>query len=248
MNVQDDEYGPPPTSSMNTSKEELDSLLEFSTDASPVKFQMVSSLESYPKSTMKCVKKQWKQAKKSFKLKYCEMVTPGQTDKLAQIISSESESELDEPKLSEEMRELLNAYDQADTEKQIIIILSLVSPEHYSKTQVMELFGCTKHKVDMARKWRRAYRPLQQRPDKRHFRQKLNLQQAKHLLEFLFGSNLMQDVAYGTTVIKFDSGEKRVLPHAVLTAMRSHVVQDYKQHCQENLSLSEDEFLSDSTL
>ena len=167
---------------------------------------------------------------------------------MAQIISSESENELDEPKLSEEMRELLNAHDQADTEKQSIITLSLVSPEHYSKTQVMELFGCTKHKVDMARKWRRAYGPLQQTPEKRQFRQKLNLQQAKHFLEFLFGSNLIQDVAYGTTVITFDSGEKQVLPHAVLTAMRSHVVRDYKQHCKQNLSLSEDEFLSDSTL
>ena len=57
-------------------------------------------------------------------------------DKLAQIISSESESELDEPKLSEEMRELLNAYDQADTEKQRVIVLYLVSPEHYRKSQV----------------------------------------------------------------------------------------------------------------
>ena len=111
----------------------------------------------------------------------------------------------------------------------------------------MELFGCTKHKVDIARKWQRAYGPLQ-RPEKRQFRQKLNLQQAKHFLEFLFGSNLMQDVAYGTTVIKFDSGEKQVLPHALLTAMRSHVVQDYKQHCKQYLSLSEDEHLSDSTL
>ena len=133
---------------------------------------------------------------------------PGQADKLAQIISPESESELDEPKLSEEMRELLNAYDPADTEKQRIIILSLVSPEHYSNTQVMELFGCTKHKVDMARKWRRAYGPLQQRPEERQFRQKLNLQQAKHFFEFLFGSNLMQDVAYGITVIKSLTAEK----------------------------------------
>ena len=34
------------------------------------------------------------------------MVAPGQVDKLAQIISSESESELNEPNVSEEMREL----------------------------------------------------------------------------------------------------------------------------------------------
>ena len=49
MNVQDEDYSPSPTSSMNSSKEELDSFLKFSTDISPVKFQMVSSLESYLK-------------------------------------------------------------------------------------------------------------------------------------------------------------------------------------------------------
>ena len=79
---------------MNTSKEELDSFLELSTDISAVKFQMMSLFESYSKSTMKYAKKKWKQAKKSFKLKSCEMVAPGQADKLAQIISSESKSDI----------------------------------------------------------------------------------------------------------------------------------------------------------
>ena len=62
INVQDEEYSPPPTSSMNTSKEELDNFLELSTDISPVKFQMVSPLESYSKLTMKYAKKKCKQA------------------------------------------------------------------------------------------------------------------------------------------------------------------------------------------
>lgn len=248
MDIQDEEYSPPPSSSANTSKEQLDSFLDSSTDISPIKFQMVSPLESYSESTMKYAKKKWKQAKKSFKLKYCEMVAPGQADKLAEIISSDSESEIDESNISKEMKDLLSAYNQAETEKQRIVILSLVSPEHYTKAQIMELFGCSKHKVDVARKWRKAYGPLQQRPERKQLRQKLDLQQAKHFLEFLFGSNLIQDVAYGTTIIKYDSGEKQLLPHAVLTAMRSHVIQDYKQHCTQKLSLSEDEFLSDSTL
>ena len=38
--------------------------------------------------------------------------------------------------------------------------MSLVSPENYSKVQIMELFSCTKHKVDMARKWRKILRPF----------------------------------------------------------------------------------------
>ena len=44
----------------------------------------------------------------------------------------------------------------------------------------MELFGSTKHKVDMVRKWRKIYGPLQQKKEEKHSRQKLNLEQAKH--------------------------------------------------------------------
>ena len=93
------------------------------------------------------------------------MVAPGQANKLVQIISSESESKLDEPKLSEEMGELLNAYDQADTEKQRIIFYLWY---HLNITAKHKLWSCLDaHKVDMARKWQRAYGPLQQRPEKR---------------------------------------------------------------------------------
>ena len=57
MNVQDEEYSPPPTFSTNTSKKKLDSFLELSADISAVKLQMVSPLESYSKSKMKYAKK-----------------------------------------------------------------------------------------------------------------------------------------------------------------------------------------------
>ena len=77
-------------------------------------------------------------------------------------------------------------------------------------------------------------RPFTVEERKKHSRQKLNLEQAKHSFQYLFGSNLIQDVAYGTTIIKYDSDERQMLPHAVITAMRSHAIQ-CKRYCQEQL-------------
>ena len=59
---------------------------------------------------------------------------------------------------------------------------------------------------------------------------------------------MIQDVAYGTTIIKYDSSDGQILPHAVVTAMRSHVIQEYKHYCQEQLLLQKGQYLPDFSL
>ena len=54
----------------------------------------------------------------------------------------------------------------------------------------------------------------------------------------------MQNVAYGITKLKFDSGGTKTIPHAVLTAKYSHVIASYIQRCSE----SQFETLSERTL
>ena len=44
----------------------------------------------------------------------------------------------------------------------------------------------------------------------------------------------MQDVAYGTTKLKYGSGKTKTLPHAILTATYSHVIASYNQRCSES--------------
>ena len=41
----------------------------------------------------------------------------------------------------------------------------------------------------------------------------------------------MQDVAYGTTKLKYDSGETKTLTYAVLTTKYIHVIASYIQRC-----------------
>ena len=46
----------------------------------------------------------------------------------------------------------------------------------------------------------------------------------EHFLDFIFTSGILMDVAYGSTNIKYDSGETQTRPHAVLTVRFKHAV------------------------
>ena len=56
---------------------------------------------------------------------------------------------------------------------------------------------------------------------------------------------MLQDVAFGTTTLKYDTGEKQTMPRAILTAMKSHVIEEYKRFCSDLQMASP---LSDSAL
>ena len=43
----------------------------------------------------------------------------------------------------------------------------------------------------------------------------------------------MQDVAYGVTNLKFDSGDTQNIPHAILQSKFSHTITSYQNICKE---------------
>ena len=105
--------------------------------------------------------------------------------------------------------------------------------------------NCSRHKVDASRKWRKTYDALRPKPIQKVYRKKVDISAAKHFVNFLFGANLLQDVAFGTTTLKYDTSERQTMPRAVLTAMKSHVIEEYKRFCSDLQMASP---LSDSAL
>ena len=59
----------------------------------------------------------------------------------------------------------------------------------------------------------------------------------EHFLYYLFTIGLMQDVAYGITKLKFDSGEIKIITHAILTAKFSHILYIFKDVVRVNLNI-----------
>ena len=66
---------------------------------------------------------------------------------------------------------------------------------------------------------------------------KLDINKCENFLDFLFCNNLLQDVAYGVTNIKFNNGGKQRVVHAISTTKYSHAIAFYIETC-ENTSFS----------
>ena len=71
----------------------------------------------------------------------------------------------------------------------------------------------------------------------KHNRLKLDVNKCNHFMDFNFSNGLLQNVAYGTYVLKYTNGEKQVVPHAILVARFKHVITYYQIYCDESFQL-----------
>ena len=70
----------------------------------------------------------------------------------------------------------------------------------------MTRFHCSLYEINQTRKMRSQLEEQLLSTKTKHIRRKLNMDKVEPFLEFVFNSGLLQDVAYGTCNIKFDSG------------------------------------------
>ena len=152
------------------------------------------------------------------------LLAPGQEEQ-ASMLFSDSDEEIEN--IPDDLKLLFDAYVSADNEKQRTLILSAIPVKSYSMAQITNVFGCTKHRVQAARKWRSNFGALNVGQQQPFTRQKLDMNAAQNFLEFLFNSNSTQ-----------------IVTKAILTLSKSHAIIEYKQYC-DKFDLKK---LSDSTV
>ena len=161
---------------------------------------------------MRYLKSKYKKAKCALKEKFAESVAPGQASCLVEILSSSNEEDSEE--LPDELENLLEIYKSSDKFGKMVA-LNLASQKH-SKTFIMKSFECSKRKVDDARKI--ISDGIHVPEVTKHTRSRLDLNKCQHFLDFIFNNWLLQDVAYGTSTLRYESGESQTVPHAVIVA------------------------------
>ena len=100
-----------------------------------------------------------------------------------------------------ELTEHLCAFKQSDK-----VILSLIDHKKYTVDFIESIFNCSKYLVKKARKWRLHTVGIEFPTKNKIKRNKLDIYKFEHFLDYFFTSSLMQDVAYGITKLKYDSG------------------------------------------
>ena len=102
----------------------------------------------------------------------------------------------------------------------------------------MARFNCSLYEINQACKMISQSEGLLLPTKTRHIHGKLNMNKVEHFLEFIFNSGLLQDVAYGTHYIKFDSGLKLKVANTVSTTKYTHAVILYLKSCTDYEQLS----------
>ena len=112
-------------------------------------------------------------------------------------------------------------------------MLAVINHGKYIKEFLIEIFHCTKHQTDQARKMQRENSGLSIPKKEKIIRDRMPQEQIEHFLEFLFSLGLLQDVAFGVNKIKFDNGEEQKVANAILMMKYGHTTSFYKEICQE---------------
>ena len=102
----------------------------------------------------------------------------------------------------------------------------------------MNIFNCSLYEINQGEKMRIQSEGLLLPAKTKHIRRKLNKDKVEHFLEFVFNSGLLEDVAYGTHNIKFDSDLKLKVANTVLTTKYTHGITFYLKKCANYEPLS----------
>ena len=188
-------------------------------------------IEKTPVNNMETVRKlqlKYRKLKAAFKRKFAEYVAHGQADDFIATILDDLSDESDE-EIPDELVRLSQIYDHSDNISQSAL-LSLVDHSKYTKEMLMNVFRCSKYKIEQARRLAASSSGFVLPKQQQLTRSRLDLIKAEHFLDYLFSRGLLQDVAYGTTRIKYEDGTQQKIAHSVLIAKFSHSVSFYIQN------------------
>ena len=235
-NVLDVPYVPPEisiTPEIDEQSSENLSSIETLLGTSPVRFKIKRKfVDDLSDSSIKYLRKKYTEAIANVRQTFVDSVAPGQGDELMSLLEESASSE--DISTPAELQHLVKKYMKSDNLLGQMIVLSLVDHNKYTKKEILVHFpGSTMYQVNQARKWNK--KETFSLPQKvKHKRTRLDISKCEHFLNFIFSTGLLQDVAYGVTTIKFDSGEEQKLAHAILTTKYNHAILFYYQMCKVN--------------
>ena len=192
-------------------------------EISPFRWQIKKKkVADLSEGTKEQLRRKFERAKDQLALKFAEAVAPTQVSEfIDEVLNPHPDLQI-----------LLSKYRESDSIGKIVV-LSLVNHAKYTKEFLINFFGCSKYSINQARRINSSDPGLLLPKPSKNIRCKLDHNKVEHFLDYLFSNGLLQDVAYGVTKIKFDSGEMQKNAQTILTAKYNHTISFYNQMCKD---------------
>ena len=164
------------------------------------------------------------------------MVAPNAKGDLFQA-PSKSSARASEDDVSEELSALMTAYRDAPCKRVKLQILSLYAYRFPTKRLITNHMSPSH--AGKLNKQEHAKEKGPRIPQEKTVQHRIRLPIAKvnHFVDFANRPYFYQDVAYGTRVIKLETGEKLAMPNVVCTVTRTTMITQYLQYCEEEAFL-----------
>lgn len=204
-------------------------LLSISNKIKPFTYQVRQSVESLSSVTIRQLKRDYRNIIEQFSSFICESMAPDQAEHLHQLLQGEEETE-NEMDLT--LESIVEAYHSTSNPKWKLFLLSVV-PDRYTSKELQVVFNCNRYLIDKSHFIRSRSLRFNLMEKKVIRRDRLDSRRIEFFFDFLFTSGLIQDVAYGTTMMEFENNDKILIPHVVRTMIKTHIFQLYEQHCMK---------------
>lgn len=191
-----------------------------------IRFQLTSHIEDVDIKSLNYLRRSHQGMQNRLTDEFCRLVAPGQEAKMKEFLLKETND------IDPLITHLKEAFDKCATAKARRAVLTLV-PKTYSKPEVSKLFDCSLYEVEKSRAVLKLYGTCGEKPKPDRVYSRLSVEKARHFIDFLFSTALLQEVAYGTTTLKFESGDKLTISNTILNCIHEHAMKEYQIHCKE---------------
>ena len=128
---------------------------------------------------------------------------------------------------------LIKSYNQAESWQTKRQILSLLAND-FSQPELMKMIPTlSKWRIDEARQHATKVgegQPVRKDPI---FRSRISSAQIDHFVHYIVRPDMLQDVAFGTKVLRLDTGESIIIMAVVRTMTPSRIIDQYSAYCKE---------------
>lgn len=155
---------------------------------------------------------------------FSKLIAPGQEDKMFALLCDDN---------YDDIKYLIEAFKECKTRHARVSVLSLIPHKRLSKQKTEQLFGCSSTEIVDARAITKANGPCAEKSRKQSVYSRLSMSKCEHFVSFLFDTSLLQETAYGTTKVRYSSGEKVCVSSTILNGLKEFAVTQYLQYCEE---------------
>ena len=128
---------------------------------------------------------------------------------------------------------LINSYNQAESWQTKRQILSLFAND-VSRSQLMNMIPTlSKWRIDEAGQHATKVGEVLPVPQEPIFRSRIAPIQIDHFIDHIARPEMLQDVTFGTKVLKLDTGGSIIIPGVIRTMILSRIVEQYSAYCKK---------------